>query len=362
MIAKGHHREVYRILQRLDRVKRFSRKPEIAFLKAECLNIQGAWDNAIDEFNNSLLFGEEEDDLSLVSTSLRKIAEIQMWRGSLENVMESLKRSARISEDIKDLEGLASTYYDMATLSRMESIYDESEAYADKCLVTARTSGSKTEIAKAYRALGVIKGITGTHKESVKFRKKAIDFAKESGNLALLSICYGNLAGELYDAERIDEAMELDQSALTAARDSGNARAIAWTLSNLASVHISREDYAMATECLDEAVDIYQQLQEHTLLAQMHVQYGYVFEEEDWGTAKDYLKKGVDLIDKFGDQASKCEYYINVGRLHIWRGDDEGMAYIDKAGDILKRMEDAELRERLESKIQDALKASPKGA
>jgi hypothetical protein len=52
MIAKGHHRELHDVLQKFDKFKRFSRNPEFAFLKAECLNIQGAWDNAIDEYNN----------------------------------------------------------------------------------------------------------------------------------------------------------------------------------------------------------------------------------------------------------------------------------------------------------------------
>ncbi len=361
IIAKGHSRKLYEILQRLDTDKRFQDVPELAFLKAECLFIQGAWDDAVDEYNNSLLLSEEEDNLELLSTVLRKISEIQMYRGNLENVMESLKRSARISKDVKDMEGLAGSYYDIAVLLRLESDYEESETYANKCLKAARSSGEKVEIAKAYRALGVIKGYTGKRGDSIRIRQKAIDFAKESGDLALLSDCYGNLAGELYDIKKIDEAMELDSKALETARESGNARMIAWTLSNLASVYISQEDYTTATECLDEAVDIYRQLQEHRLLAQIYVQYGYVYEDEDWSKAKRYLKKGLDLINAFGNLANICEYYINVGHLYLWRGDDEGMTYIDEATAMLDKIEELELRERLESKIQDALDDAPKG-
>jgi tetratricopeptide (TPR) repeat protein len=362
MIAKGHHREVYRILQRLDRVKRFSHIPEIAFLKGECLNVQGAWDNAIDEYNNSLLFGEEEEDLSLVSTSLRKIAEIQMWRGSPESVMESLQRSAEISEEIKDLKGLASSYYDIAALLRTESEYKESEAYANKCLETARTSGDIAEIARAYNAIGAAKGYTGSKKESIRVREKAIDTARKSDDLALLSACLSNLAGEYYEDEQMDKALELRQESLEAARGSGNARSIAWSLSDLASVHISKEEYQIANQHLDEAADIYQRLQEHRLLAQMYIQYGYIFEDEDWGKAKKYLNKGLELISNFGSPADICEYHINVGHLYRWRGDKEGMAYIEEAKILLERIEDPVLRKKLESKIHDALTDTPKGA
>lgn len=361
MIAKGHHRVAYRLLQRLDKVKRFSRVPELAFLKAECLNIQGARDNAIDEYNNSLLFGEEEEDLSIVSISLRKISEIQMWRGDLENVRESLDRSASIAENLKDLKGLASSYYDISALLRMESDFKASEKYVDKCLKAARKSGSRTEIAKAYKALGAVKGYTGTKSESIEIRQMALDFAKETDDLALLSNCYSNLAWEYYDDDQCDKALDLDQKALDAARDAGNAGAIAWTLADLASVYISKEEYDTAVKCIDEAVDIYHQLQEHRLLAQIYIQYGYVYEEEDWGRAKKYLKKGLDLINKFGNQAQICEYRINVGHMYKWRGDEkEGLTYIDEAKGLLAKIEDSKLRERLESKIKAALDDAPK--
>ncbi|MEE9115387.1 MAG: tetratricopeptide repeat protein [Thermoplasmata archaeon] len=361
MIAKGHHRDVHRLLQRLDKVKRFSRVPELAFLKAECLNIQGAWDYAIDEYNNSLLFGEEEEDLSMVSISLRKISEIQMWRGSLENVRESLERSARIAESLKDLKGLASSYYDISALLRMESDFKASEKYVEKCLKAAKRSGSKTEIAKAFKALGAVKGYTGTKEESIEVRQKAVDFAQETDDLALLSDCYGNLGWEYYDDRQYDKALELDHKALDLARSAGNAGSIAWSLAELASVYISVEDYGTAVEYIEEAVDIYQQLQEHRLLALIYIQYGYVYEDENWDKAKEYLNKGLNLINECGNMAQICNYYINVGHFYMWRGDEEGMPFIDKAKAILENIEDQVLRDRLESKIQTALNDVPKG-
>jgi tetratricopeptide (TPR) repeat protein len=361
MIAKGHHKEVYRLLQRLDRVKKLSRVPELAFLKAECLNIQGAWDNAIDEYNNSLLFGEEEEDLSIISISLRKISEIQMWRGSLESVRESLERSASIAESIKDLKGLASSYYDISALLRLESDFKASEEYVDKCLKAARRSGSNTEIARAYRAMGAVKSFLGTKDESIKVRQMAVDFAEETDDLALLSYCYCSLASEYYDDKQYDQALDLDQKALDSARNSGDAGAIAWSLSNLASIYISKEEYETATVCMDEAVEIYQRLQEHRLLAQIYIQYGYVYEDKNWEKAKKFLNRGLDLINEFGNLAHICEYYINVGWLYRWRGEDEGLTYIEKAEDLVGKIEDPKLREKLESQIQAALTDTPKG-
>jgi tetratricopeptide (TPR) repeat protein/DNA-binding PadR family transcriptional regulator len=362
MIAKGYHREVYQLLQKLDKVKKFSRVSELAFLKAECLNIQGAWDNAINEYNNSLLFGEDEEDLSIISISLRKISEIQMWRGSLDNVRESLERSAKIAENVKDLEGLASSYYDISTLLRMESDFEASEKYVDKCLKAAKKSGSKTEIARAYRAMGIVKGFVGTKAESIKARKLAVDFAEESDDLALLSSCYGSLALEYYYDKQFDEALDLDHKAVDSARNSGNASAVAWSLSNMASTLLSREEYDTASGCIDEAIEIYQRLQEHRLLAQVYIQCGYIYEDKDWGKAKKFLNKGLDLIIEFGNLPRVCEYYITVGAFYRWRGEEkEGLTYIDKARDLLAKIEDPKLKEKLESKIQAALTDTPKG-
>jgi tetratricopeptide (TPR) repeat protein len=283
-----------------------------------------------------------------------------MWRGELENVRESLERSAKISEEIEDLRGLSSAYYDISALLRKENDFTASEKYVKECLKVAKKSGSKTEIAKAYKALGAAKGYTGTKVESIKARQKAVEMAMETDDLALLSDCYGNLAWEYYDDKQYEKALELDMKALDLARSAGHADAIAWSLADLASVHISLEDYDTAMGFIDEAVGIYQQLQEHRLLAQIYVQYGYVYEDEDWGKAKKYLNKGLDLINEYGDQAQICEYNINVGHLYTWRGDKKGMSYIDKARAILDDMEDPALRDRMESKIKAALEDTPK--
>jgi tetratricopeptide (TPR) repeat protein len=283
-----------------------------------------------------------------------------MWRGELENVRESLERSAKISEEIEDLRGLSSAYYDISTLLRTESDFSASEIFVKKCLKAARKSGSKTEIARAYRAMGAVKNLTGKRDESIKVRQMAVDYAKESDDLALLSYCYGSLASDYYEEKQYDDALDLDYQALDSARNSGDAGAIAWSLSGMASTLISKEDFDTATECIDEAVEIYQRLQEHGLLAQIYIQCGYVYEDKDWGKAKDFLNKSLNLINEFGNLAQICEYYISVGALYRWRGDDEWQTYIDKAKDILAKIKDPKVIEKLEHQIQVALTDTPK--
>ncbi|MFQ5885405.1 MAG: AAA family ATPase, partial [Thermoplasmata archaeon] len=97
IIAKGYSRDLYQLLLNPNIEKRYSDVQELAFLKGECLTIQGSWDEAIDEYNRCLSLVDKERDLYAVSTSLRRIAGIQTWRGDYEDSLKYLRKSARIS-------------------------------------------------------------------------------------------------------------------------------------------------------------------------------------------------------------------------------------------------------------------------
>jgi len=366
IIARGYSRRLYDLLVRLDTDSQFRNLPEFAFLKGECLSIRGLWDEAVEEYNHSLLLSEAEDDLARIAICLRRIAEIQMWTANYENVLEPLKRSAEIAERTDDLKGLTESYYSIAAFHWTTGDLEESEGYVDRCLATAKLTKDDGAVARAYKGLGVLKAEMGENREALKIKRKAIDFAKKSNDMILLGDCYQNLSNTCYALDKNDDALRFAEESLKISKTVGEARGIAIDLLSVANIHIVREEYEAAEELLDEATDIIQSLRDNRKLAQAYIQYGYIYANEDRDRADEFFKKGLDLVDEFGSLADRCEYYANVGHLYLWRAEEEGLApddlglaYVNEASDLIKRVKEVPLMRKLERVVGKALEHVP---
>ncbi len=356
IVETGHSRELYRLLLALESKKRHPSEPELSFLKAECLSIMGSWDEAIQEYDHSLLLSEEENELERVATSLRKIANIQMWRGNYEEILEPLERSAEISEKLGDLESLTDCYYSLAALSMRRDEFHESELYVKKCLDTAKSSGNIRAITRAHKVLGTLKDGLGEGEEALRVKLKAVKYAEQSGDLSLLIDCYGNLANYYYGIKDYDEALKLGEKSMESARRLGDSWRIAWNLSNMASVYIHKEENDKAKDCVDEAMEIFENLQEHISMALTYNQLGYIHEGSDWGKAQKYFTQSLNLIEEYGSIADACEYYANAAHLYLWKGEKKkGKALLRKAEKFLDEIEEPSRKERLQKFIDEAL-------
>jgi tetratricopeptide (TPR) repeat protein len=363
IISKGHSRELYQLLQKLDTGKRLKNVSELAFLRGECLSMRGLCDEAIEEYDHSLLLSEAEDDMAGISVALRRIAEIHLLRGNYGEVIEPLERSAELSKKIGDSVGMAECYYNIASTLWAKGDIKRSQEYVAQCLEIAESSGDFTVTARAYKALGILNDEMGNEKKGLSAKRKAVGYARKSENMALLSLCLNDLANSYYDLERDEDSLKLAEEALEAAKKLGSAREIAWSLSNLSSDYIVRREFEKAKEVADEAAEICLDLKENRLLAQIYIRYGYIFKEEDWGKAQDFLKKSLDLMDRFGSPADRCVFYTNVGHLYLWRSkekglapDKQGLTYIKQAETLLRSVKEVPRRKELEAKIGDALR------
>lgn len=362
IISKGHSRELYQLLQGLDTVKRLKNVSELAFLRGECLSMRGLCDEAIEEYDHSLLLSEAEDDMAGISVALRRIAEIHLLRGKYDEVIEPLERSAEISKKIGDPVGMTECYYNIASTLWAKGDIKRSQEYVDQCLEIAESSGDFTVTARAYKALGILNDEMGHEKKGLSAKRKAVGYARKSENIGLLSLCLDDLAKSYYDIKKDEESLKLAEEALETAKKLGSAREIAWSLSNLSSDYIVRQEFEKAKELADEAAEICLDLKENRLLAQIYIRYGYIFKDEDWRKAQNFLKESLDLMDRFGSPADRCVFYTNVGHLYLWRAeekglapDKQGLAYIKEAETLLKSVKEVPRRKELEAEIVEAL-------
>lgn len=356
LVAKGFSRDLYKLLVGLESKKRHKSEAELSFLKGECLSIMGSWDEAIEEYDYSLLLSEDKNELERVAISLRKIADIQMWRGNYEETLEPLERSAEISEKLGDSESLTDCYYSLAALSMYTDELGKSQEYIERCLESSKLSRSMKSIAKAHKALGALREELGEVKEALRIKTKAAKFAEESGDLALLTDTYGNLAITEYKLDDYDKALMFGKKSLDYAIQLGDARSIARNFSQMASSHIRKEEYEKAKEYVDEASEIFESLKDQFSMAMVYNKYGYIFEESDWKKAREFFKKSLDLVDEYGSLAERVEHYANVGHLYLWKDDKKGLALVKRASALVKHVKNPSQRERLEREIEKALK------
>lgn len=355
MISKGLARDLYELLQAVETLKNHPSEPELAFLRGECLYYRGQWDEAIVEYDQSILFSEAAEDFGGTSVPLRRTGQILMWKGLFEDALEPLQRSAEMAEKSNDLVELAECHYSLAGLMRKTGDITAYKSYVDLCKRFAQASGDKLAIAKAHKADSILKSIMGKDKIAYQIAERALDYAKQAEDPVLLSDCYGILAHRLYDLKKREEALKLDIKSIDIAREIGEARSIAFRLSNTASTYIAMERHSEAREFVEEAEEIFEDIGERRMLAQIYQQYGYIYADESWTKAKKYLGKSLNAIDEFGSPIERCEFYTIAGHLYLWCRDKKGLGILKKASALASEVDDKSLRKVLEAGIETAL-------
>jgi len=288
--------------------------------------------------------------------SLRRIAEIHRRRGNEKDALKCLRKSARISKEISDFEGLADCYYHISTVFQLRRDFQKSQEYVDKCLETAEISGDLVQIAKAHKTLGSLHTRMGRDKEAHRAKSKAVEYAKDSGDLHLLSKCYNDEGVSYYKLGKNEEAMRSLEKGLESARMIGDASAIAYTLSNMASVYIEKPNLVKAEEFLDEAVEIFNFIREDRMVASAYLSYGFIYKMRgDWTKAMEFFKKNIGLTTKIGSPTDLFESYKTIGQIASEKDRRKGLFYLRKASAIAEAVEEGSLGESLRSEIRIAL-------
>jgi adenylate cyclase len=312
----------------------------------------GAWEKAFEYYSIMKKLSEELKDNSKRAEVNRNIGLLHINKNEWEEAVTNLNKAKEISERINDDKITADIYYLLGTVSELKGELDKAGEYYEKCMETAVEIKDNSKIASAYLGLGRLNAQKSEYSESIKAFKNAIDILEKIQDLGELSKAYENL-GATYIFVNLDEAIKYHNKTIEIAQKTGDIRIKGYSLLNISYSYIKKNELKAATTYLEEALGIFEKLDERMLISVAYINYGTIYRlQKEWEEATEYFEKAIAICKELD-----TPYYLGFGFSEfgiMWK--DKGDAtkayeHLNNALDIFRDLQNNDMIKKVEKEL-----------
>ena len=236
----------------------------------------GHYDEAIQNYQNSILIKEQVGNRKGTATSLSNIAKIYIFQGEHEKARDYLGKARTIFEQLEDRKGIADATNQFGVISEDQGQYAEALAHYKKALQIRKDLGNDQQTAQSYDNIGHIYYLQGKYDDAQVFWEQALALRRSIGEEAGIILSLQNI-GFLQTAQgQLDGAIKSFMESLKQARALQYENAIAVSLGNLGTIHFMQGRYQAALDSFGEAVTVLEKLKDKKGIAEYKKMAGIV--------------------------------------------------------------------------------------
>jgi len=232
---------------------------------------------------------------------------------------------------------LADTFWNIAELMRLKSVWDRAERFYKKSLQVSQEIDDYHGIAQAERGRGYINWRQGKYRKALDHYDICIDFATKINDLPVIAVTYidiGNIYNYLAEWEKAnayytesiehlekigwlhemgraynglgeifakqnewEHAIENFENSEEISKKIGDSYKRGWALFNTAECYAKMGKLEKAMENCKLAEEILTRLEDRAGLAQVYRNFGIIYHyERSWKEAKEYFDKSIELL------------------------------------------------------------------
>jgi len=323
VIKKGMLEEFLAVLKNLDAEKLNPKQMgEVMLMRAKILNITGEWDEALGFYDQALLLAKKGNDELTQAEGYRMIGHILSKRNQIPMAVKQLRRSLKLSENIKDITGQADAYRGLAELNSARGKFPLAIKYAKKGLKMGKEADALDLQASIYVCLGTVYGNMGQIDRAIQYLQKGLKLLEKTGNQLEMSRVAMSL-GTVYASSGDNElALTQFERCIEISESMGDIRQMGYGLTGAAESFAIQGDHETALHYLDEALDIFEKLGETFKIASTYCSYGTIYRyQKKWDDAIRYYEKGIDLLNRTEMPYFTAKAYLGFAKVFEDKGD-----------------------------------------
>ncbi len=217
----------------------------------------GEYDEAEAAFERGLTIAERTDDPDALAAAYLNLGALDLARGDAdEETLDRLERAVSVAEEGDDDRTLARALNNLGFLYERLGRVDDAEDACRRCFELTDRMGDRVQIAKARGRLGRIKQERGEFDLAREHTERAIEIARAVDNPQVLLTQYQQLASIHHGRAEMDAAVESNRRALEVARRLDNPTQEVSVLGSLADRHVDRGDFDRARDLASDAIDL----------------------------------------------------------------------------------------------------------
>ncbi len=271
---------------------------------------------------------------------LNQVSKLSEARTQLEQALDLARASDNTSQKIRTLLQLSNVAVDSGETTRATD-------YAREAVDLAQKNGMENLSAQGLIDLGFSCLVRGEPDEAEKYFLQALESAQRAKARSNEARARGAMASLRQQQHRPDEILKYLEPALAFYQQGGYPAATSSCLALLARAHLQKGDYAAAQKAQEQLLQLGQQLNDQSLIAQAHAERGSALaREEKFTEALDHFTQAYGIYNSQGVQRSMG--YNLQGRAYVLSSLgryseaqpllDQAAAIADKPGGEIKRL------------------------
>ncbi|MFQ6107015.1 MAG: tetratricopeptide repeat protein [Thermoplasmata archaeon] len=280
----------------------------------------GEWNASEAHAKRALNISSALGDSNNTARALRLLGEIHHRRGMLEESEKEFGESIRTCVEVKDLRGASEGHYFLGAVKEKRGELEEALKEYEESRKLAESSKEDTLQAKAGLGIGRVLGRRGRYEESLERFKESIETFERLDEIDELPRAYTSAGASAFSLD-VGESLGWHEKCVKLARMTGDVRMLGTGLSNAAGCLIMENEAKKAEEYLEEAFEIFRNLDEKDMLVSVHIQMGRVsWMRKKWTDSEHHFYRALDIAKKHGFPYETGDTLLNVGLMNIDRG------------------------------------------
>jgi tetratricopeptide (TPR) repeat protein len=271
-----------------------------------------------------------QDDHHL-SHAYRRAGIVHQQRGETSKAMEYLNKGIQISSQMEDWRSLAESHCSLGFTYEVTGDFDSAHAHYQESYEFAQKAEWGTGEALARMGYGRVLTKRDNYQEALNEMQKATEIFEDLGDLKHLAKAYCQY-GTTMVYQDMEKAFEYLERSIEMGRRVGDPGTTASGLVMATNTLNERGEFKKALEYLEEAEEIYLELDVKRMLATVYLARGCVHKNlKDWGRSEESFRKGIRLCEEVNEMYSLGDTLYQYGDMLIDKGD------ADKAEEVLRR-------------------------
>ncbi len=305
---------------------------------------------AIEANTNALKIREELGDKKGIASVYNNLASIYDEQGKYIEAISNYQKSKQLREELKDTARIARLHYNLAIAHDNLGNYVEAQNFILKYRIHAEQTEDEEALANAFNVEGNIQfGLDDFKAALVSYSKADSLYAKleydweRATALTNVGSILGDIADKEVDAENFNEAKILFDSAIDITKEVIKIRTeiedesgLGEAYNNIGGVYKDYGSYKLeigkkneANQFWNIALNYFKKAEEKfdstnskKGLLEVYNGYGDVYRrKKDFGEAKNYTQKMLDLAIELGDQRFERNAYKDFSKIYATQGD-----------------------------------------
>jgi len=281
----------------------------------------GAWDKALAAYQRAA-------ELSASHRYHPQRAEALRWIGNIYARQSQWQEAARIYQEMLALcaqsgDGVGQAYAEngLGSLFFEQGEFDQAASRWERALELAEKANAANETAILYNNLGALANVQGQWQKALACYGESLPRFETTGNVNGMASTYHNIAMSYADNANWAEASIHYEKSFRLAQQLGDVYLQTLVKLNRVELYLAIGDAALAEALCQQALQTYQQLQDHLGEADACKFLGVIAaKKRAWTKAKTHFEKSIRLALEFHHPLGEAEARLEYGRMLKQKG------------------------------------------